>query len=101
MGSTMLDRRAFLTATALLAASTAIPPATASSAPIQFPPALNCGDLIGITSPSAGVSKALRPRMQFAYRHLRRLGYRYREGRCLWGKGLMSAPPRARAEELT
>ncbi len=97
----MLDRRAFLTATALLAASTAIPPATASSAPIQFPPALKRGDLIGITSPSAGVSKALRPRMQFAYRHLRRLGYRYREGRCLWGKGLMSAPPRARAEELT
>ena len=79
----MLDRRAFLTATALLAASTAIPPATASSAPIQFPPALKRGDLIGITSPSAGVSKALRPRMQFAYRHLRRLDYRYREGRCL------------------
>ncbi len=97
----MLDRRAFLTATALLAASTAIPPAAAASDPIDFPPALKRGDLIGITSPSAGVSKALRPRMRFAYRHLRQLGYHYREGTCLWGTGLMSAPPKARAEELT
>ena len=96
----MLDRRTFLTATALLAASTAITPARASSNPITFPPELKRGDLIGITSPSAGVSKALRPRMQFAYRNLRRLGYGYREGKCLWGKGLMSAPPKARAEEL-
>jgi len=97
----MLDRRTFLAATGLLAASAALPPAAAASAHIEFPPALKRGDLIGITSPSAGVSKALRPRMQFAYRNLRRLGYRYREGKCLWGTGLMSAPPKARAEELT
>lgn len=67
---------------------------------LRFPGPLRSGDVIGITSPSAGVKPALRPRMQFAYQTLIRLGYGYREGQCLWGKSLLSAPAPQRAEEL-
>ncbi len=95
----MIDRRTFLTAAVLTTLAPAMPTA-AAAVTIGFPPALRKGDLIGITSPSAGVKDTLRPRMRFAYRHLRSLGYRYREGDCLWGSGLRSAPARARAEEL-
>lgn len=96
----MIHRRTFITATALSLALPRLPAAAAPSTPIAFPRALRKGDLIGVTSPSAGVKPAMRPRMRFAYRHLRRLGYRIREGECLWGTGLMSAPPRERAAEL-
>ncbi|HPB75400.1 MAG TPA: LD-carboxypeptidase [Chromatiaceae bacterium] len=68
--------------------------------PIRFPPPLQEGDLLGITSPSAGVKAALRPRMDFAYETLNALGYRYREGCCLWGEGLLSAPAAERSAEL-
>ena len=95
----MLDRRTFLAAAAMTLAAPSVP-AVAKPSPITFPPPLRRGDLIGITSPSAGVKPAMRPRMHFAYRHLRALGYRVREGDCLWGTGLMSAPPRKRAAEL-
>jgi muramoyltetrapeptide carboxypeptidase LdcA involved in peptidoglycan recycling len=98
----MVDRRTLLKASALAAVMGVASPAVAAQ-PIQiaFPPALKKGDLIGITSPSAGVKESLRPRMEFFYQNLRRLGYRYVEGDCLWGKRLTSAPARARAEELT
>lgn len=95
----MIDRRTLLTAAALTALAPAVP-ANAAPAPISFPTPLRRGDLIGITSPSAGVKESLRPRMSFAYRNLRQLGFRYREGRCLWGSGLRSASARARAQEL-
>lgn len=68
--------------------------------PIRFPPPLQPGNLLGITSPTAGVKAALGPRMGFAYATLGSLGYRYREGRCLWGEGLLSAPAAERAAEL-
>ena len=71
-----------------------------TATPIRFPPALRPGDLMGITSPTAGVKAALGPRMGFAYDTLSSLGYRYREGRCLWGEGLLSAPAAERAAEL-
>lgn len=75
--------------------------ASAGPQPIRFPRPLPPGAVFGITSPSAGVKPQLRPRMQFAYQTLQRLGYAYQEGQCLWGKGLLSAPARERAEELT
>lgn len=68
---------------------------------LRFPRPLRSGDVMGITSPSAGVKPALRPRMRFTYQTLNRLGYAYREGECLWGRSLLSAPARQRAEELT
>lgn len=95
----MIDRRTLLTAAALTLAAPGLP-ALASPQPISFPRPLRRGDLIGVTSPSAAVKPALRPRMRFAYQHLRALGYRVKEGTCLWGSGLMSAPPRTRAAEL-
>jgi muramoyltetrapeptide carboxypeptidase LdcA involved in peptidoglycan recycling len=95
----VIDRRTFLTAAALTTLAPAMP-ATAAPATITFPQPLRKGDVIGITSPSAGVKDVLRPRMRFAYRHLRGLGYRYQEGRFLWGSGLRSGPARARAAEL-
>jgi muramoyltetrapeptide carboxypeptidase LdcA involved in peptidoglycan recycling len=70
------------------------------SASIRFPRPLLRGDVIGVTSPSAGVKAALKPRMQFAYSLLQRLGYDVREGRCLWGDTLRSASAARRAREL-
>lgn len=95
----MIERRALLTIGALTALAPAAP-ALSAPTPIRFPKALRPGDLIGITSPSAGVKQSLRPRMRFAYQNLRDLGYHYQEGRCLWGSGLRSAPARTRAQEL-
>lgn len=97
----MLDRRTLLQAAGLAAVGASLPTPAAAAPTFEFPPALRPGDLIGITSPSAGVKESLRPRMEFAYRNLQRLGYRYREGKCLWGRRLTSASPRARARELT
>ena len=95
----MIDRRTLLTATALTVLAPGLP-AAAAPTPIRFPQPLRKGDLIGITSPSAGVKDSLRPRMRFAYQRLSALGYRYREGECLWGSSLRSAPARVRAQEL-
>lgn len=70
------------------------------SKPIRFPGPLQPGDVLGISSPSAGVKQQLEPRMRFAYGVLEDLGYGYQEGDCLWGDGLLSAPARERAAEL-
>src|SRR5690606_33881791 len=67
----------------------------------RVPGPLPSGDVLGSTSPSAGVEPALRARMRSTYRTRDRRGYAYREGECLWGRSLLSAPARQRAEELT
>lgn len=67
---------------------------------VRFPAPLRPGDVMGITSPSAGVKPQLEPRMRFAYGTLENLGYGFQEGDCLWGEGLLSAPAPERADEL-
>ena len=101
------DRRHFLRLTGLsmlAGASMARAAARGSGAspvtPIRFPGPLEPGDVIGVTSPSAGVKPGFGPRMRYAYRTLERMGYTIREGQCLWGRGLLSAPAAQRAEEL-
>lgn len=101
------DRRQFLRLTALSAlagtaaiSQTAGGSATTSVSPVRFPKPLQPGDIIGVTSPSAGVKPGFRPRMRYAYQTLERMGYTIREGQCLWGRSLFSAPAAQRAEEL-
>ena len=68
---------------------------------IHYPPPLRRGDTIGITAPSAGVGPELEARLQFCLETLRDLGYSVREGHCLRGDAIVSAPAAARASELT
>ncbi|WP_298455117.1 S66 peptidase family protein [uncultured Cellulomonas sp.] len=67
---------------------------------IRYPAPLRPGDRIGVTSPSAGVADALRPRLDHAVRTLRDLGYDVVVGRCMAGDGVVSAPACERASEL-
>lgn len=53
-----------------------------------------------MTSPSAGVPSALRPRLEVALAHLRTEGYDIVVGECMDGDGVVSAPAPARAAEL-
>jgi muramoyltetrapeptide carboxypeptidase len=66
-----------------------------------FPKPLRTGDLIAVTAPSSGVSGPAIARLDLVLNHLRNLGYRIVEGRCLRGehKGA-SAPREQRAQEL-
>ncbi len=69
---------------------------------IRFPAPLRPGDLIGVTAPSSGVGRRERARLDFCVQDLRERGYRVRLGDCLGeGDGVVSAPARARADELT
>lgn len=107
-----LQRRAFLQVLSALAAAATLHPVdrlraeeaasgvAERAAMIRFPRPLRHGDVIGVTSPSAGVKASLKPRMQFAYGLLQQLGYGVREGRCLWGNTLRSASAAKRAREL-
>jgi muramoyltetrapeptide carboxypeptidase LdcA involved in peptidoglycan recycling len=67
---------------------------------IVYPAPLRPGDTIGVTSPSAGVGPALKPRLQFSIQALTKLGYRVREGKYLVSDVMVSAPARDRADEL-
>lgn len=67
---------------------------------IRYPAPLKRGDRIGITSPSSGVPGSLRPRLEFCVDHLRQRGYEIAVGACMDGNGAVSAPARARADEL-
>lgn len=67
---------------------------------IRFPPPLKSGDRLGVTSPTAGVSPNIRPRMDFCYGYLRNHGFEIVEGKCLWGDSIFSAPAPERAAEL-
>jgi len=68
---------------------------------MRFPAPLRPGDVIGVTSPSAGVSDELRPRLDFCVADLRRRGFEVEVGQCMDGTGPTSAPAAERAAELT
>jgi muramoyltetrapeptide carboxypeptidase len=68
---------------------------------LRFPAPLERGDRVAVTSPSSGVPDALRGRLDFAVATLRRQGYEVVVGDCMDGKGIVSAPARERADELT
>jgi muramoyltetrapeptide carboxypeptidase len=76
-------------------------PPTSPASPIRYPAPLGRGARIGVTSPSAGVPEALRPRLDFCVSTLRRAGYEVEVGACMDGTGVVSAPAVARAAELT
>jgi muramoyltetrapeptide carboxypeptidase len=72
---------------------------------VRYPDPLAPGDRIGVTAPSAGVSPALRPRLDFCLHHLRERGYEVVVGDCvdnagIDGAGIVSAPAPERAAEL-
>lgn len=69
--------------------------------PIRYPVPLLPGDRIGVTAPSSGVPADLLPRLEFCLDHLRQAGYEVIVGACMDGAGAVSAPARARADELT
>lgn len=64
------------------------------------PPALQLGGVIAVTSPSAGVAKALEPRFEVSARFAERAGYVVRRGRCLFSDDHVSASILDRASEL-
>jgi len=66
-----------------------------------FPKPLRAGDLIAITAPSSGVSGPALARLDIVLDHLRSLGYRVVEGKCLRNEYKdASAPREQRAQEL-
>lgn len=68
---------------------------------VRFPRPLARGDLIAITAPSSGVPAPLHARLDIVVSHLRSLGYRVVEGRCLRSEHKnASAPQEDRAAEL-
>lgn len=68
---------------------------------VRYPAPLQPGDRIGVTAPSSGVPADLRPRLDACTRHLRERGYDVVVGSCTAGDGVVSAPARDRAAELT
>jgi muramoyltetrapeptide carboxypeptidase LdcA involved in peptidoglycan recycling len=67
---------------------------------VRYPAPLQPGDVIGVTSPSSGVSEDLRPRLDFCVRHLEQRGYQVVVGRCMDGTRVTSAPAADRSAEL-
>lgn len=66
-----------------------------------FPKPLRTGDLIAVTAPSSGVSGPAIARLDLVFKHLRSLGYRIAEGKCLRSEYKnASAPREQRAQEL-
>lgn len=59
---------------------------------MRYPTPLGPGDTVAVTSPSAGVAAALRPRLEFACEVIRQRGYQVRVGQERW---------RLRAAEVT
>lgn len=68
--------------------------------PIRFPRPLVHGDLIGVTSPSAGVQPEMQARLEVALDSLRSRGYGVRVGACMSAERHVSAPKQQRADEL-
>ncbi|MFF3915512.1 S66 peptidase family protein [Streptomyces sp. NPDC001852] len=68
---------------------------------IRCPRPLRPGDRIGVTSPSSGVAKELRGRLDAAVREIESRGYEVVVGRCMDGSTHLSAPATGRAAELT
>ncbi|MES9807797.1 S66 family peptidase [Streptomyces cinereoruber] len=67
---------------------------------VRYPRPLRPGDRIGVTSPSSGVPKELRARLDVAVREVEARGYEVVVGRCMDGAGHVSAPAAERADEL-
>ncbi|MFJ9519886.1 S66 peptidase family protein [Kitasatospora sp. NPDC101801] len=68
---------------------------------VRYPRPLRPRDRVGITSPSSGVAKELRGRLDVAVREVEARGYEVVVGRCMDGTGHVSAPAADRAHELT
>ena len=68
---------------------------------IRYPSPLQPGDLVGVTAPPNGVPADLLPLLAFCLEHLRWRGYDVVVGDCLDGEGVVSAPAREQAAELT
>jgi muramoyltetrapeptide carboxypeptidase LdcA involved in peptidoglycan recycling len=67
---------------------------------MRYPPPLQPGDTIGVTSPSSGVDGKRRPRLDFAVAWLRERGYEVVVGECMGADRVVSAPKEKRAAEL-
>lgn len=67
---------------------------------VRYPYPLRPGDRIGVTSPSSGVPKELRARLDVAIRDVEAHGYEVVVGHCMDGAGHVSAPAADRASEL-
>ncbi|MEV7685522.1 S66 peptidase family protein [Streptomyces bungoensis] len=68
---------------------------------VRYPRPLRPGDRVGVTSPSSGVAKKHRERLEVAIRDLEARGYEVVVGRCMDGSTHISAPAAERAAELT
>lgn len=68
--------------------------------PIRYPQPLSPGDRVAVTSPSSGVGKELRERLDVAIREVEARGYEVVVGQCMDGAGHVSAPAADRASEL-
>ncbi|MGW4563320.1 S66 family peptidase, partial [Streptomyces sp. NPDC004561] len=68
---------------------------------VRYPRPLRPGDRVGVTSPSSGVAKELRGRLDVAVREIEARGYEAVVGRCMNGSTHISAPAAERAAELT
>ncbi|OIJ95780.1 S66 family peptidase [Streptomyces monashensis] len=68
---------------------------------VRYPRPLRPGDRVGVTSPSSGVAKELRGRLDVAVREIEARGYEVVVGRCMDGSTHVSAPAAERAAELT
>ncbi|MFI2211633.1 S66 peptidase family protein [Streptomyces sp. NPDC020141] len=69
--------------------------------PVRYPRPLSPGDRVAVTSPSSGVAKELRARLEVAVQEVRDRGYEVVVGRCMDGSGHVSASAADRAGELT
>lgn len=67
---------------------------------LRFPSPLTSGDVVGVTSPSSGVSGPLTARLEVALETVRRAGFDVRVGECMDGERHVSAPAAQRAAEL-
>ncbi|MFJ6063954.1 S66 peptidase family protein [Streptomyces tendae] len=67
---------------------------------VRYPSPLRPGDRVGVTSPSSGVPKELRERLDVAVREVQDRGYEVVVGRCMDGSGRVSASAADRASEL-
>lgn len=67
---------------------------------LRYPSPLRSGDCVGVTSPSSGVAKELRERLNIAVRDVEDRGYEVVIGRCMDGSGHISASAADRASEL-
>ncbi|WP_105033847.1 S66 family peptidase [Cryobacterium aureum] len=68
---------------------------------IRYPRPLVAGDLIGVTSPSSGVTERHRARLDFAIEGLKDQGFTVEVGKCMDGATHISAPVQQRAAEFT